>query len=69
MLRTTPDVGSMPQQWATYFTVRDAEQSARDAAKLGGRVCMPMKQVPHVGKIVGIESPQGLWFYIIQHIM
>jgi predicted enzyme related to lactoylglutathione lyase len=69
MLKMKPEMGSMPQQWATYFTVRDAEQSARDAVKLGGKVCMPMKQVPQVGKIVGIQSPQGVWFYIIQHIM
>jgi predicted enzyme related to lactoylglutathione lyase len=67
MLRITPEMGKMPPQWATYFTVNDADETAREAAKLGAKLCMTMKDVPGVGRFCGITSPQGVTFYVIQY--
>jgi predicted enzyme related to lactoylglutathione lyase len=68
MLRITPEMGKMPPQWATYFTVKDADETAREAAKLGAKLGMTMKDVPGVGRFCGITSPQGGTFYVIQYM-
>lgn len=67
MLQITPEMGKMRPQWATYFTVKNADQAMSAATALGGKIFMPLKEVPGVGRFCGIMSPQGVMFYVIQY--
>lgn len=68
MLQIAPEWGPIPPHWASFFTVNDADETVRQAAKLGAKMCMDMKAVPGIGKFCGITSPQGVTFYVIQYI-
>jgi predicted enzyme related to lactoylglutathione lyase len=67
MLQITPAMGKMPPHWAIYFTVKDVDESVREAVNLGAKICMTMKEVPGVGRFCGLTSPQGVTFYVITH--
>lgn len=67
MLQITPRMGKMKPHWTTYFTVRNADETAREAAALGAKICTPMIEVPGVGRFCAIASPQGVPFEIIQY--
>jgi uncharacterized protein len=67
MLQITPEMGKMRPHWATYFTVNDADATAREAVKLGAEICMTMKDVPGVGRFCAVTSPQGVSFHVIQY--
>ncbi len=67
MLQITPHMGKMPPHWATYFTVKDADETAREAVKLGAKICMTMKEAAGVGRFSGLTSPQGVVFYVITY--
>jgi predicted enzyme related to lactoylglutathione lyase len=56
--------GSHPY-WATYFAVKDAERTARNAIKLGATVFAPMMVVNGI-RFCGVCSPQGVSFYVMQ---
>ncbi len=67
LMQRRPDMGQMPSHWATHFTVDDVDAAARDGAKLGGKLFMPLRDIPGVGRFCGISSPQGVDFYTIQY--
>ncbi len=67
MLQIKPQMGTLRPHWTTYFTVKDADEAAQRAVKLGAMICMTMKDVEGVGRFCGITSPQGVSFNIIQH--
>jgi len=67
MLQITPRMGNLQPHWVTYFTVTDAEETAREAVKLGATLCMTMKEVPGVSRFCGITSPQGVPFRVVQY--
>jgi len=67
MLQITPRMGKMQPYWRTYFTVRDADATAREAVELGAKINMSMKDVPGAGRFCGITSPQGVTFCVIQY--
>jgi hypothetical protein len=68
MMPLMPDMGPMPPHWGTYFTVDDVDASARIAEAAGGRITMPLMNVPDTGRMVGIASPQGVHFYMITYL-
>jgi predicted enzyme related to lactoylglutathione lyase len=67
MLQITPQMGNVTPYWVTYFTVTDAEATAREAVLLGATLCMTMKEVPGVCRFCGITSPQGVTFRVVQY--
>ncbi|MBL0169903.1 MAG: VOC family protein [Gemmatimonadaceae bacterium] len=67
MMQITPEMGSMPPHWAVYFTVNDIDATAGDAVARGGSICVPVRDIPGVGRFCGIISPQGVMFYTIQY--
>jgi len=67
MMPVLPNMGAMRPHWGTYFTVRDVDATQREAAKLGANICMPVHDIPGVGRFCGIESPQGVAFYAITY--
>jgi hypothetical protein len=68
MMQITPRMGELQPHWVTYFTVRDADATAREAVNLGGKLCMTMKDVPGVCCFCGITSPQGVTFRVVQYM-
>ncbi|MBI3466653.1 MAG: VOC family protein [Planctomycetes bacterium] len=67
MMQITPQMGKVPPHWGTYFTVQDADETAREAVKLGAKLCVPAQDVPGIGRFCGITSPQGVNFHVIQY--
>ena len=65
LIRITPARKDLRPHWATYFTVEDADEAAREAVKLGAEVHAPLQDVPGVGRSCGIRSPQGVEFHVI----
>ena len=53
--------------WATYFTVRDTDETARTAVKLGAELVVPPQDIPGIGRFCSITSPQGVGFYAIKY--
>jgi uncharacterized protein len=67
MMQISPDMGAMRPNWLVYFAVDDVDAAARRATDLGGRVCLPLRDIPEVGRFCGIVSPQGVMFYLIAY--
>jgi predicted enzyme related to lactoylglutathione lyase len=67
LMSILPHMGAMRPHWATYFTVKNADETARLAAGLGAKICVPVQDIPQVGRFCGITSPQGVTFYVIQY--
>ena len=67
MMQITPRVGEVRPHWVTYFTVTDAEETAREAVKLGATLCRRVHDVPGIGRFCGITSPQGVTFCVIEY--
>ena len=67
MMQYTPEMGDMPQGWSTYVTVNDVDKSAEQASGLGATVFMPAMDIPTVGRMAGLVSPQGVSFYVIKY--
>jgi len=67
MMQITPEMGKVRPHWGTYFTVKDADETAREAVKLGAKLCLPVRDIPGIGRFGGITSPQGVTFYVIQY--
>jgi predicted enzyme related to lactoylglutathione lyase len=49
----------MPPAWGPYVTVDDVDATAAQAEKLGGKVCIPPRDIPSVGRFTVIADPQG----------
>ncbi|MEO8194911.1 MAG: VOC family protein [Gemmatimonadales bacterium] len=67
MMPVTADMGKVPPHWGTYFTVDDPDEAARKVEELGGTVFVPPTDIPDVGRFCGIQSPQGVRFYVIKY--
>lgn len=49
----------MPPSWGAYVTVDDVDRVAGDAVRLGGKVLVPPRDIPEVGRFCVIQDPQG----------
>jgi predicted enzyme related to lactoylglutathione lyase len=58
------ELGARPG-WVPYFTVRSAEEFARQAERLGGRVLLPALHV-RSGRVAAIADRQGAAFAVFQ---
>ena len=67
MMQYVDEMGDMPQGWSTYFTVNDVDESVAKATSLGANVFMPAMDIPNVGRMAGLASPQGVMFYLIKY--
>jgi predicted enzyme related to lactoylglutathione lyase len=66
LMQITPEMGNFLPHWGVYFTVTDADVAAAEAVQLGGTICVPVRDIPNVGRFAGITSPQGVMFYILK---
>ncbi|HEV7667963.1 MAG TPA: VOC family protein [Thermoanaerobaculia bacterium] len=67
MMPILPRMGEIPSHWGVYFTVDDADETARLAGELGAKVFIPAQDIPGIGRFCGIFSPQGVMFYAIRY--
>lgn len=68
MMKIVPQMGPMPPHWGVYFTVNDTDETARQAAALGAKLCVEPRDIANVGRFCGITSPQGVSFYVIKYV-
>jgi predicted enzyme related to lactoylglutathione lyase len=68
MMQITPQMADVRPHWATYFTVTNADETAREAVKLGATLCIAVQDVSGGGRVCGIISPQGVPFRVVQHM-
>ncbi|MFE4107159.1 VOC family protein [Almyronema epifaneia] len=63
-----PDAPSgFAPQWGVYITVNDVDATAKQAAELGGKVCLEPMNIPDVGRFAMIQDPQGATLSIISY--
>ena len=67
LMQITPEMGTFPSHWGTYFTVNDAEATPKRATELGATIFVPVRPVPGIGRFCGLISPQGVRFYAIEY--
>ena len=66
MLQITPEMGPIPSNWLTYFSVDDCDAKVQKATELGGKVMKPADDIPGVGRFAILIDPQGAAFAIIK---
>ena len=49
----------LPAHWLAYVNVPDVDVAATEAAKLGGQIVVPPRDIPTVGRIAVLVDPQG----------
>jgi uncharacterized protein len=66
-LMAIPEGMQFPPHWGVYFAVADIAASVATATTLGGTTCVPIRDIPGVGRFAGLISPQGVMFYVLQY--
>lgn len=67
-LMAIPDnVKGAPSMWGAYVTVDDVDKQIIHAEKLGGKVVLPPKDIPNVGRFAVISDPQGAMLTLITY--
>lgn len=57
-IATMPRSG-IPPAWLGYVAVEDVDEAARKAEELGGRIHVPVTDIPGVGRFALVADPQG----------
>jgi predicted enzyme related to lactoylglutathione lyase len=65
-LMEKPNEVEAPPFWAMYVGVPKLEDAAAQIARLGGRECSPVIDVPTIGRMQMMTDPQGAAFYIYE---
>lgn len=59
-----PDAKGAPANWMGYVGVDDVDAACEKAKSLGGKVHMPPRDIPDMGRFAVLEDPQGAFFSI-----
>jgi predicted enzyme related to lactoylglutathione lyase len=62
-----PTAQKLPPFWGSYITVDNVDASAARATQLGGKVIVPLADVPTVGRFCVIQDPQGAMVALITY--
>lgn len=62
------DEPGTPPGWGSYITVEDADATAAKAEALGGKVLLPPRDIPGVGRFCMIQDPQGAVISAITYV-
>jgi predicted enzyme related to lactoylglutathione lyase len=60
-----PLAALLPTGWMVYFAVPDPDDAATRAARSGGRVLVPPRDVP-TGRVAALADPAGAVFTVIR---
>jgi len=66
MMKIDPTWGNVPPHWLNYIGVADCDATVAKAASLGGKVVLPPKDIPNVGRFSVLADPQGAHFAVIK---
>lgn len=66
MFQMGPEFGDIPSHWTPYVAVDDVDATAKQAAELGGKICVPPTDIPNVGRFSVVTDPTGATFSIIK---
>lgn len=66
MYQMMPEQGDAPSHWMAYVAVDDVDAKAKQAAELGGKVCVPPTDIPNVGRFCVINDPTGATFSLVK---
>ncbi len=58
-------MGDIPPNWATVFSVDDADAAVANAGELGADVLMPPTDIPEIGRYAVLRDPVGAVFAVI----
>jgi len=61
------NVKGAPSMWGAYVTVDDVDKQISRAEKLGGKLVLPAKEIPGVGRFAVISDPQGAMLTLITY--
>ena len=67
MMAIPPEANGAPPSWGGYVTVDDVDKQSVQAEKLGGKVIMPARDIPNVGRFAVISDPQGAMLTMITY--
>ncbi|UCE90274.1 MAG: VOC family protein [Pseudomonadota bacterium] len=67
MMAIPPDAQGMPPAWGAYVTVDDVDGQMARVEQLGGKVLMPPRDIPEVGRFAVISDPQGAMLTLITY--
>ncbi len=59
IMATPPEAQGIPPFWGSYVTVDDVDAISEKSVELGGKVLVPPRDIPHVGRFCVIQDPQG----------
>ncbi len=59
MMKTPPEAQAAPNCWSLYVTVDDVDATAKTVVEQGGRLLVPLRDIPMVGRFCVIQDPQG----------
>ena len=68
MMAIPPEAAGMPAMWGSYVTVEDVDTQAGKAETLGGKVLVPPRDIPNVGRFCVIQDPQGATLSLITYV-
>ncbi|MDC3957050.1 VOC family protein [Polyangium jinanense] len=65
-MQALPHVGDVPPHWGMSFAVTNADETVRRGVELGASLCIPVQELPCVGRFALLKSPQGVPFHIVE---
>ena len=68
LMATPPEAQGAPPQWGSYVTVDDVDATVATAEKLGGKILVPPRDIPDVGRFCVIQDPQGAVISAITYV-
>jgi hypothetical protein len=63
---TTPE--GAPVKWTGYVTVDNVDETVKLAVSLGATVCVPLTDIPEVGRFAVLRDPQGAGIAVISYL-
>ena len=69
LMKIPADAKGMPPNWGCYVTVNDVDATCARVKQLGGKIIMPVMEVPTVGRMAVVQDPQGAVLSIITYTM
>ncbi len=66
IMQITPDMAGAQPGWIGYLAVDDVDVHVASITAAGGRLCMPARDMPGVGRFAMMFDPQGAPYYIMK---
>ena len=67
-MNSTPDSPGEGSYWHSYISVENADACVKRATELGGKVLVPLPDVPDVGRVCVVSDPTGAVIHLLQPV-